>query len=62
MGYTLTELKQEIADYKAELPVLEQARDIMLANHYNIDQMDWIIREHKAGLDYAENLFEAVNA
>lgn len=62
MGYTLTELKQEIADYKAELPVLEQAREIMEANYYNTVQMDWVIGEHKAGLDYAEKLLEAVNA
>jgi hypothetical protein len=62
MGYTLTELKQEIADYKAELPVLEQAREIMQANYRNTDQIDWTIREHKAGLDYAEKMLEAVNA
>ena len=59
MGYTLTELKQEIADYKAEIPVLEQARKIYKANYFETSQIDWVIRDAKAGLDYAERLLKA---
>jgi hypothetical protein len=62
MGYTLTELKQEIADYKSELPVLEQARAIYKANYYETSEIDFVIREYKAGLAYAEKMLEAVEA
>lgn len=58
----MTELKQEIADYKAELPALEKAREIYKANYYNTFQIDAIIKEHKAGLAYAEKMLEAVTA
>lgn len=61
MGYTLTELQQQVADYKAELPVLLKAREIYKANYYETTELDFVIRDLQAGLDYAEKLLELVD-